>query len=75
MGVIDVKAPMAVLPQGAIPFSVVGFFVTAIETIGKGSVLALVTLILGDGMQLETIVTFDVAPLILGQSLGCKKMG
>jgi len=27
MDVVDMEAPMAVLPQGAIPFGVVGFFV------------------------------------------------
>ena len=48
MGVVDMEIPMTVLPQGAIPFSMVGFFVTTLETVGEGGALVLVTLVLGD---------------------------
>ena len=50
MGVVNVEAPTTVLPQGAIPFSMVRFFVTAFETVGEGGALALMTLVLGDSM-------------------------
>jgi len=73
--VIDVEAPMTVLPQGAIPLGVVRFFVTAFEAIGERGVLVFVTFVFGDGAQLKTIFTFDVAPLILGWSLSSKNMG
>jgi len=50
MGVVDVEAPTTVLPQGAIPYSVVRFFVATLETIRKRGTLALVTLVFGDGV-------------------------
>ena len=75
IGVVNVEAPTAVLPQGAVPFSVVRFFVTAFETIGEGGALAFVTLVLGDSMQLETVFAFNIAPLILRWSLSGKNMG
>ena len=50
VGVVDVEAPMTVLPQGAIPFSVVGLFITAFEAVGEGGALALVTLVFGDSV-------------------------
>ena len=49
MGVVDVKAPTTVLPQGTIPFCMVGFFIVTLETIREGGALAFVTLVLGDG--------------------------
>ena len=48
VNVIDVEAPTTVLPQRAIPFSMVGLFITAFEAVGERGALALVTLVLGD---------------------------
>ena len=70
VGVINMEAPVTVLLQGAIPFGVVGLLITAFEAVGEGSALALVTLVLGDGAQLKTILAFDVTPLALRRSLG-----
>jgi len=75
VSVINMEAPATVLPQGAIPFSIVGLFVTALKTVREVSALALVTLVLGDGVQLEAIFTLDITPLILGWSLSCEKTG
>ena len=50
MGVVDAEAPPTVLPQGAVPFSVVGFFVATFETVGEGGVLMFpFALVLGYG--------------------------
>jgi len=49
IGVVYAKAPPTVLPQGAIPFIMVGFFVATFEAIGEGGVLAFMTLVLGYG--------------------------
>ena len=71
-GVINTEAPPAILPQGAIPFSVVRFLVTALETIGEGGVLAFsFAFVLGYGTQFEAIFAFDVTPLIFWGSLCC----
>ena len=39
MGMVNAEAPPTVLPQGAVPFGMIGLFVTAFETIGEGSAL------------------------------------
>ena len=75
MNVIDVEAPMTVLPQRAIPFGVVRLFITAFEAVGERGALALVTFVLGDSAQLEAIFALDVAPLILRWSLSSKDTG
>jgi len=75
VGVINVEAPMTVLPQGAIPFGMVGLFVTAFEAVREGGALTLVTLVFGDSMQLEAIFALDITPLILRWSLSSKDMG
>ena len=49
MSVVNVEAPLTVLPQGAIPFGVVWLFVTTFETIGERGTLALVSLLFWDG--------------------------
>jgi len=49
ISVVDVEAPLAVFPQGAIPFSVIGLLVVAFETVGEGGAFAFVGLIFGDG--------------------------
>jgi len=49
VSMVNAEAPSAILPQGAIPFSVVGFCVAAFETVGKGGALALVSLVFRDG--------------------------
>ena len=48
VSVIDVEAPMTVLSQGTIPFSMVRLFITAFEAIGERGALAFVTLVLWD---------------------------
>jgi len=75
VNVIDVEAPMTVLPQRAIPFGVVRLFITAFEAVGERGALALVTFVLGDSAQLEAIFALDVAPLILRWSLSSKDTG
>ena len=49
VSVVDVEAPSAILPQGAVPFSVVRLFVATFEAIGEGGALALVGLFFWDG--------------------------
>jgi len=75
MSVVDMEAPMTVLPQGAIPFDMVRLFVATLETVGEGGVLVLVTLVFGEGTQLETVFSFNITPLIFRWALGCKDMG
>jgi len=75
ISVVNMETPLAVLPQGAIPFSMVGLFVAAFEAVGEGGVLMLVTLVLGDSTQLEAIFALNIAPLILGWSLSGKDTG
>jgi len=65
MSVINMEAPSTILPQGAIPFGMVGFFITAFEAVREGGALALVTLVFGNCPQLEAIFALNVAPLIL----------
>ena len=50
VSVVNMEAPMTVLPQGTVPFSVVRFFVTALETIRERGMFVLMTLVFGDGM-------------------------
>jgi len=50
MSMVNAEAPPTILPQGAIPFSVVWLFVATFETIGEGGVFALVSLVFRDGM-------------------------
>ena len=72
MGVVDAEAPPTVLPQGAIPFSVIGLFVAAFETIGERGALPFpFALVFGYGAQLEAVFSFDVAPLVFGWPLCC----
>ena len=52
MSVVDPEAPPTVLPQGAVPFGVVGLLVATFETIGEGGALALVGLIFRDSVCL-----------------------
>ena len=50
MGVIDVEAPPTILPQGAIPFGMVGFLITTLETVREGGALPFpFALVLGYG--------------------------
>ena len=50
VSVVDTEAPSAVLPQGAIPFSMVGLFVTAFEAIReRGALLLPFELVFGYG--------------------------
>ena len=75
MGVVDAETPPTILPQGAIPFGVVGFFITTLEAVREGGVLSLpFALVLWYGTQLEAIFSFDIAPLIFGWSLRCVDM-
>ena len=41
VSVVNTEVPPAVLPQGAIPFSMVGLFVTAFEAVGERGALLL----------------------------------
>jgi len=49
VSVVNAETPPTILPQGAIPFSVVGLFVAAFETVRERGALALVSLVFGDG--------------------------
>jgi len=50
ISVVHVETPSAILPQGAIPFSVVRFFVTTFEAVGERGALAFpFALVLGYG--------------------------
>ena len=72
MGVVDAEAPPTVLPQRAIPFSMIRFFVATLEAVGEGGALSLpFALVFGYSVQLEAIFSFDVTPLIFGWSLHC----
>ena len=72
MGVVDAEAPPTVLPQGTIPFSVVGLFIATLETVREGGALVFpFQLVLGYGLQFKAIFTFNVAPLVFWWSLCC----
>jgi len=75
VGVVDVEAPVTVLPQGTIPFGMVRFFVTTLKAVGERGALAFVTLVFGDSAQLKAIFALDITPLILRWSLSSKDMG
>ena len=72
MGVVNAEAPPTVLPQGAVPFSMVGLFIAALETVGEGGALSFpFDLVSGYGTQLEAVFSFDIAPLIFRWPLCC----
>jgi len=50
VSMVNAKTPPAVLPQGAIPFGVVGLFVATLETIREGGTFVLVSLVFGNGV-------------------------
>jgi len=75
VNVVDAEAPPAVLPQGAVPFGVVGFCVVALETIRERGALALMSLTLRDGTCFEAVFSFDVAPLVFRWSLSGEDAG
>ena len=75
MGVVDTKAPPTVLPQGAVPLSMVRLFIAALEAIGEGGALSFpFALVLWYGVQFKAIFTFNIAPLIFRWSLRCVDM-
>ena len=72
VSVVDMETPPAVLPQGAIPFGVVGLFVAAFETVGEGGVLSLsFALVFRYSAQLKAIFALNVTPLVFWWSLCC----
>ena len=72
VSVVDTEAPPTVLPQGAVPFGMIGLFVAAFETVRERGALSFpFTLVFGYGAQLKAIFSFDVAPLIFRWSLRC----
>jgi len=75
MSMVNAEAPSTVLPQGAVPFSVVGLLVATFETIGEGGALALVSLVFWDSTCLQTVFSFDVAPLIFWWPLSSEDAG
>jgi len=75
MNVVNAETPPTVLPQGAIPFGVVGFCLAAFEAIGEGGALSFMSLVLRDGACLEAVFSFNVAPFIFGWSLSSKDTG
>ena len=75
VSVINTEIPSAVLPQGAVPFSVVGLLITTLETVGKRGALSFpFAFVLWYGMQLQTVFTFDIAPLVFRWSLCCMNL-
>ena len=75
MGVVNMEAPPTILPQGAIPFGMVRFFVATLETVGEGGALLLpFALVLGYGAHLKAIFSFDITPLIFRWPLCCMDM-
>ena len=75
VSMVDAEAPLIVLPQGAVPLGVVGLLVATFEAIGEGGVLALVSLVFRDGTCLQTVFSFDVAPLVFWWPLSSKDAG
>ena len=49
VSMVNAEAPSTVLPQGAVPFSVVGLFVTTFEAVREGGAFVLVSLVFQDG--------------------------
>jgi len=75
VSMVNTEAPSAVLPQGTVPFGVVGLLVTTFETIGEGGTLALVSLAFWDSACLQTVFAFNVTPLVFRWPLSSKDMG
>jgi len=51
MGMVNMEAPPTILPEGAVPFSMVRFFVAALKTVREGGALMFpFALVLGYGM-------------------------
>jgi len=75
MSVVDAEAPSAILPQGAIPLSMVRLLVATLEAIREGGALPFVSLVFWDGACFEAVFPFDVAPFIFGRSLSSENMG
>jgi len=67
VSMVDMEAPPTVLPQGAVPFSMVRLFVATFEAVGEGGALSFpFALVFGYSMQLKAIFAFNIAPLIFG---------
>ena len=64
VSMVDAEAPLTVLPQGAVPLGVVRLLVATFKAIGEGGALALVSLVFWDGACLQTVFSFDIAPLV-----------
>ena len=65
VSVVGMEAPPIVLPQGTIPFTMVGLLVAILKAIGEGGVLVLsMALVCRYGTQLKAVFTFDVTPLV-----------
>jgi len=75
VSMVDMEAPLAVLPQGAVPFGVVGLLVATFVTIGEWGMFALVGLVFRNSACLQTIFSFDVAPLIFWWPLSSEDVG
>ena len=72
VGVVNAEAPPTVLPQGTIPFGVVGLFIVTLETVRERGTLSLpFEFVFGYGAQLETVFSFNIAPLVLRRPLCC----
>ena len=75
VSMVNAETPPTVLPQGAIPFGVVGLFVAAFEAIGEGGALTLVSLILRDSACFKAILSLDITPLVFGWPLSGEDAG
>jgi len=75
VSMVNAEAPSTVLPQGAVPFGVVGLLVATFETIREGGMFALVGLVFWDSACLKTVFSFDVAPLIFWWPLSSEDAG
>jgi len=75
MSVVNTETPLTILPQGAIPFIVVGFLITTLEAVGEGGVLALVGLVFWNGAQLQAIFSLDIASLVFWWTLSSENAG
>ena len=75
MSMVNAEAPSTVLPQGAVPLGMVGLLVATFEAIGEGGALALVSLVFRDGVCLQTVFSFDIAPLVFWWPLSSEDAG
>ena len=75
MSMVNVEAPSTVRPQGAVPFGMVGLLIATFETIGEGGMFVLVGLVFWDSVCLQTVFSFDVAPLIFWWPLSSEDTG